>query len=71
MIQWAMKASHKLLVAFGLHPLVVADSASGGATNSQHLIGFGLSSEGVGNSKPGVLAEDYLKLNCKITHLQN
>jgi hypothetical protein len=41
MIQWAMKASHKLLVAFGLHPLVVADSASGGATNSQHFIGFG------------------------------
>jgi hypothetical protein len=30
-----------------------------------------LSSEGVGNSKPGVPAEDYLKLNCKITHLQN
>jgi hypothetical protein len=29
------------LTAFGLHPLVVADSASGGATNRQHLIGFG------------------------------
>jgi hypothetical protein len=36
-----MKAGHKLLVAFGLHPLVVADSASGGATDRQHLIGFG------------------------------
>jgi hypothetical protein len=41
MIQLAMKACHKLLVAFGLHPLVVADSASGRATDSQHLIGFG------------------------------
>ena len=31
-----MKAGHELLVAFGLHPLVVADSASGSATNRQH-----------------------------------
>jgi hypothetical protein len=31
----------QFLAAFGLHPLMMADSASGGATNSQHLIGFG------------------------------
>jgi hypothetical protein len=30
-----------------------------------------MSSEGVGNSKLGVPAEDNLKLNCKFTHLQN
>ncbi len=41
-IQRATKAGHKVLAAFGLHPLVVADFASGSATNSQHLIGFGL-----------------------------
>ncbi len=36
-----MKAGRELLVAHDLFPLVVADSAAGGSTDSQHLLGFG------------------------------
>jgi hypothetical protein len=41
MIQWAMKAGRDHLAAYDLFPLVVADSAAGGSTDSQHLLGFG------------------------------
>ncbi len=39
--QRALKAGHALLAAFNLFSLVVADAAYGGATDRQHLIGFG------------------------------
>ncbi len=38
----ALKAGYNLLESFRLAPLVVADLTVGGATDSQHLLGFGL-----------------------------
>jgi hypothetical protein len=37
----AMKEGHDLLSEFGLLPLKVADASAGGATDVQHLLGFG------------------------------
>jgi hypothetical protein len=39
--QRALKAGHAPLAVFYLFPLVLADAAYGGATDRQHLIGFG------------------------------
>jgi hypothetical protein len=41
MIQHAAAAGEALLRDFGLHLLIIADSAVGGATNGCHMLGFG------------------------------
>jgi hypothetical protein len=42
-LRWAMKEGHDLLSKFGLLPLMlmVTDASAGGATDAQHLLGFG------------------------------
>jgi len=40
-LQCSLKAGYDLLAAFTLCPLLVVDSASGGATDGQYLLGFG------------------------------
>ncbi len=41
MIQRAAAAGEALLRDFGLHLLIIANSAVGGATNGRHMLGFG------------------------------
>jgi hypothetical protein len=41
MTQRAAAAGEALLQDFGLHLLIIADSAVGGATNGCHMLGFG------------------------------
>ncbi len=44
MIQRAAAAGEALLRDFGLHLLIIANSAVGGATNGCHVLGFGRNS---------------------------
>ena len=40
-LQRSLKAGYDLLAEFTFRPLLVVDSASGGATDGQYLLGFG------------------------------
>jgi hypothetical protein len=40
-LQWAVRNAHELCAELGLHPLVIRDAVLGGASDAQHVLGFG------------------------------